>query len=185
VVAVAWLGCFDTQDDQASVAAVDEPLVGDFSQAQVFGSVTAVHNATLLGDVGAVQDLHHYATAVESYGDGEWLSFEVTVDTGDQAAMAILNITNLSSLDMTGNADGLAISLVGCAGRDPGVWDFDASADEVDYDVTTNSANPKEVTLTYTAEIPDWSAANGSGLYNPVADVPHFTLSGTLQFVLP
>lgn len=186
-------GCLDTDDVEPATepgTAADE-LLGSFADAMVTGDV-AVRNATLIGNMGNVEGLRHYATAVDSYSDGRWASIHVTVDTGAGAGMTIIDVWDLSQLDLAeaGASTSPGISIIGCAGDEPGMWDFDQSAEEVEVDVIENPANPDEITLDYTATFRDYSSAyypDGDGYYsnpNP-ADLPTYVVTGTVTFMRP
>lgn len=168
-------------------------LIGDFARADVLGNVDVV-SASLVGEIGSVRGLTHYATAVNSYSDGAWASFHVIVDKGDGAAMAIVDVWDLSSLGLNqGNTQAdQRISIVGCSGPEPGTWDFDAGAEDVDYDVREDPTNPDLITLDFRGEILDYSEfyypdSDGWATSTPEQQdsVPRRVITGSITFVRP
>jgi hypothetical protein len=138
-----------------------------------------------------IQGIRHYATDVVGYADPYYASFNVTVDMGDAGAvMTIVSLYDMASLASGEAGDGYGVGVVGCAGQNPGEWDFDAGADEVEWDVEQSPSNPNEYTVTYSAGIPDYRAAAyeydayGYPIYDD-AEIPRTVISGEIHFVLP
>ena len=204
-IAVSAVGCLYADGDTGATGSGEDRLIGRFAGASVSGNI-AVREASLVGAIGEVDQLHHHATRVTADGDDSWITFTVTVDTGEGAAMTILDLWRHSPLDafdrglyepssQGGALDAFELSVIGCSGPEEGEWSLDTPADDVDWSVSENPANPDELTLRFTAQIADnrgefWfeqEAAWELGL--PAAPQPSTleptTVSGSVTFLPP
>jgi hypothetical protein len=188
---VGCLGTFDGEGNLNDYRHNNENLLGDFDNASIFGNVD-VRNATLVGAIAHIDGLHHYATGVEAYGGSDYVSINVTVDNGDDgAAMAIVDVFGLDMIGTEGGAVG--IQVIGCSGPEPGNWEFDQTADDVDFDVHQNADGT--VTLAYTATITPYSYSYGwegedevmfDDYYEPEYEEGEATvISGVITFAIP
>ena len=112
---------------------------------EAYRPVTGAIDGRLSGDIGPVNNLDSEATELSTYDDGYYISLETVVEMEDRAAMTLLSVSNGASIFHPGmdatfrladNEDGLRVTMLGCVGQSPGVYDeYDAPADEVDVDV--------------------------------------------------
>lgn len=126
-----------------------------------------VLSSELAGDVFDIVDIASAALIEESHWDG-YSSISSTVETAAGAAMTILEVQGgLNHPDLvpgahfrfdrdswTTDTNGLDISVIGCAGPEPGYWQHDAPADEVEVDVDEDPQDPRALALTYRATFP-------------------------------
>ena len=136
-------------------------LTGAEGESDLFGEGSLqTRGAALVGSIGPVSGLNHSATGVSAWSSGYWSSIEVVVDKGNEAAMALLDITG----DLRELADGQThvyrggvwgegqhISVLGCSGPEVGYWDYDEPASEVEVSVVVADHNPNVYTIHFTA----------------------------------
>ncbi len=102
-----------------------------------------VRQGALVGSIGHIEGIDDNASILSGWSDGYWTYMEVTVTTSEGAAMAVLQTPgDLTSLragqTYTGSAgdwEGTSVSLLGCAGPEPGYWTYDEPAQEVEVHV--------------------------------------------------
>lgn len=128
-------------------------------------------SSVLRGDVFDVVGIDEAALVEEMHYDG-YSSINSTVENLTGAAMTILEIQGgLNHPDLVPgahfvfdndtwatSADDLNISVIGCSGPEPGYWQHDQPADEVEVDVEEDPQDPRALALTYRAVFPGQEA---------------------------
>tara|TARA_Y100001968_G_C19282105_1_gene679773 strand:- start:212 stop:880 length:669 start_codon:yes stop_codon:yes gene_type:complete len=102
---------------------------------------------------------------VDGYEDGPWTEVNILVDGPNGASMAIFEVWGgLDALPVGASRvydrwdsgeDGVSVSVIGCAGREPFVWDYDDAAEEVEVTVTEDPNEPGARVYEFTARFGD------------------------------
>jgi len=138
-----------------------------------------VQQAGLSGDLGPTTNLNHSATEVDAWSYSDSSQVSTTVDTGNSAAMTVVEIDGpLDHPDVrvgervtiydsrTSYArNGVGIDVLGCAGSEVGYWEYDTYADNVVVWVERRYENPRVLRYTYRADydyLPDYASSTSS-----------------------
>ncbi len=162
-------GCAEIDDGDgfpsSRIEQAFEGYQGDFAATNVTGAVPVL-KAVMSGNMADVNGIHHVASTVDSYGTEQSVSLYVTVDTPGGAAMIILSVNNgietglddgdavpgVTAVDRTGDT-----YIIGCAGPEPGYWDYDNSADEHDVVIERHPDDPHLVAIHFDATLFEYS----------------------------
>jgi hypothetical protein len=145
-----------------------------------------LRQGTLQGRIGAVAHLDHTATDLSGWDDGYFTTLEVTVETVNGAAMAIIDIVGgLDNLppgmvvrQAAGTEQALQVYLTGCSGPQAGVWDYDMPAEDVVVSAVEVPGDPDAITLNFSATLTDaYDLSGGTGTTSVV--------TGSVTVVLP
>jgi len=109
-----------------------------------------VKDASLVGDMGRVNDIAGPASYTEAYGERDWATINVHSEGDRGFGMGIVDfqggldhadLVPGATLRYSGGYDGsydpsrLRVSVTGCSGPSDGDWQFDETADEVEVKV--------------------------------------------------
>jgi len=119
----------------------------------------------LSGDYGEHLIPAPVGAQVDGFEDGPWTEVNLMVDGPNGASMAIFEVWGgLDALPSgttrtydrwdTGE-DGASVSVIGCAGREPFVWDYDDAAEEVEVTVSEDPNDPTARVYEFTARFAD------------------------------
>jgi hypothetical protein len=125
------------------------------------GSPIDAEDGELSGDYGDHLIPTPMSAQVDGYEDGPWTEINMMVDGPNGASMAIFEVWGGLSALASGTTrvydrwdtgeDSASVSVIGCAGREPFVWDYDDAAEEVEVTVTDDPNDPGARIYEFTA----------------------------------
>ncbi len=137
-------------------------------ESEASGNLT-VRSASLTGAIADVE-VRGNATQIEAWGDSGRTEVTTTVESGNGAAMTIVEVSGsvpevragevVTVYDSrTGAVGRVDVNVLGCSGPEPGYWHYDGYADHNTVLVERRHENPRVLRYSYISEFSDYDGS--------------------------